>query len=117
LRLMWQPLLDIDAERNGHFLIQFMLSYRVQNAGSGHPFLTDPAGYPASGRIMAELEARFSNVPSQQFQYRLNLLALMFWAAVSWHDNVTLSTNQRWSTRFSLDEVIKLTVAALSAPR
>lgn len=117
LRLMWQPLVDIDAERNGHFLIRFMLSYRMQNAGSGHPFLTDPAGYPASGRIMAELESRFSHVPAEQFQYRLNLFALMFWAAVSWHDNVTFSTNQHWSTRFSLDEVIKLTVAGLSAPR
>jgi TetR/AcrR family transcriptional regulator, regulator of cefoperazone and chloramphenicol sensitivity len=116
LRLMWQPLVDLDNRQSGHAFIQFMLSYQVQNAGSGHPFLTDPAGYPASGRIMAELKARFDRVPAQQFHYRLTLLAMMFWAAVSWHDNVAISSNQHWSARFSLDEVIKLTIAGLSAP-
>lgn len=116
LRLMWQPLVDLGNRQSGHAFIQFMLSYQVQNAGSGHPFLTDPAGYPASGRIMAELKARFGHLPPQQFHYRLTLLAMMFWAAVSWHDNVAVSSNQHWSARFSLDEVIKLTVAGLSAP-
>jgi len=40
----------------------------------------------------------------------------MFWAAVSWHDNSALATNQRWSSRFSIEETINLTVAALAAP-
>jgi hypothetical protein len=41
---------------------------------------------------------------------------MMFWVAVAAHDHVIVPTNQRWSSRFSLEEIIKLAVASLSAP-
>jgi TetR/AcrR family transcriptional regulator, regulator of cefoperazone and chloramphenicol sensitivity len=116
LRLLWQPLLDVDAGRNRHFFVQFLLAYWVQNAGSGHPIATDPGSHPASTRIIDALRAHYAHLSREHFQYRLSLVGMMFWSAVSWHDHVTLSANQRWSTRFSPDEAIKLAVASLDAP-
>ena len=117
LTVMWQPLLEIDAERDRHYFIQFQLVCQVQNAASGHPIDTDPLGHPASGQIIAALRSRFGHLSAGQFQYRLGLVAMMFWAAVAAHDHVTTATNQRWSSRFSLAETIKLAVAALAAPK
>jgi AcrR family transcriptional regulator len=116
LQMLWQPLLDIDADRSAHYCIQFQLAYQVQQAGSGHPIFTNPAGHPASGKILTALQTRFRQLSPAQFQYRLGLVAMMFWVAVAAHDHVLTSTNQRWSSRFSLEEIIKLAVAALAAP-
>jgi len=116
LRLLWQPLLELDSGQGDHPFIQFYLSYQTQRAGSSHPLISDPDRYPASGRILAELAARSAHISHEQFQYRLGLMAMMFWAAVSWHDNSLVATNQRWSSRFSIEETINLTVAALAAP-
>jgi TetR/AcrR family transcriptional regulator, regulator of cefoperazone and chloramphenicol sensitivity len=117
LRMMWAPLLDLDADRDGHWFIQFQLSYQIQNAGSGHPIASDPAQYPASNKILGALQAHCAHLSAAQFQYRLGLVAMMFWAAVAGHDNAMLATNQRWSTHFALDEIIKLAVASLRAAR
>jgi AcrR family transcriptional regulator len=113
--MLWQPLLDLDANRSAHYFIQFQLAYQVQHAGSGHPIFTNPVGHPASRKILTALQARFSHLSLAQFQYRLGLVAMMCWVAVASHDHVITSTNQRWSSSFSLEEIIKLAVAALTA--
>jgi AcrR family transcriptional regulator len=116
LHMMWQPLIDIDADRDGHWLIRFQLACHLQNADSSHPLGKDPESYPASGQIMDVLRHKFEHLQLDQFHYRLGLMALMLWSAVCWHDKLAISTNQRWSSRFSLDETIKMTAAALAAP-
>jgi AcrR family transcriptional regulator len=116
LRLMWQPLLDIDAGRGGHWFIRFQLACHLQNSQSAHPVGKDPSSYPASNLFMETLRLRFDHLARDQFYYRLGLMALMYWSAVCWHDKVAMTSNQHWSSRFSLDETIKVTAAALAAP-
>jgi AcrR family transcriptional regulator len=115
LKLIWQPLVEIDAKRDRHYFIHFQLAYQVQNKGSDRPTSMDPVHHPASARIMIELEARFSHVSSRQLRYRIRLVSMMFWAAVAWQDHIALSSD-RSPQRFSLDETISLAVAALSTP-
>ena len=46
----------------------------------------------------------------------LGLMAMMFWSAVAMHYHGAVKANLVWSTKFSLDESIKLTIGALSVP-
>lgn len=116
LHAMWQPLLDIDAGRGGHWLIRFQLACHLQNSQSGHPIGKDPLNYAASKLFMESLRLKFDHLLPDQFYYRLELMALMYWSAVCWHDKIAITSNQHWSSRFSLDETIKMTAAALAAP-
>jgi AcrR family transcriptional regulator len=114
LKLLWQPLMQIDAKRDRHYFIHFQLAYQVQNKGSEKPTSMDPIHHPASAQIMAELEMRFAHLSAKQMRYRLRLTAMMFWSAVAWHDHMALSPEQRLPYRFSLEETTKLAVAALA---
>lgn len=116
LKLIWQPLLEIDARRDRHYFIHFQLAHQVENKGFDRPTAMDPASHPASAQIMTELEARLAHISPKQMRYRIRLVSMMFWSAVAWHDHITLSSDRRLPRRFSLDETIKLAVAALSAP-
>jgi TetR/AcrR family transcriptional regulator, regulator of cefoperazone and chloramphenicol sensitivity len=116
LKLIWQPLVEIDAKRDRHYFVQFQLAYQVQNERSDRPTTMDPVNHPASGQIMAELEACFSHVSPKKLRDRIRLVSMMFWGAVSWHDHIAHSQDQRSPRRFSIDDTIKLAVAALAAP-
>jgi AcrR family transcriptional regulator len=116
LKLIWQPLLEIDAKRDRHYFIHFLLAYQVQNQGSDRPTSMDPVSHPASAQILSELEARFAHLSAMQLRYRIRLVSMMFWSAVAWHDHIALSPDQRVRHHFSLDGTIKLAVAALSTP-
>jgi AcrR family transcriptional regulator len=116
LKLIWQPLLEVDAKRDRHYFIHFQLAHQVENKGFDRPTAMDPVSYPASARLMTELEARFAHISAKQLRYRIRLVAMMFWSAVSWHDHIAVSADRRLPRRFSLDDTIKLAVAALSTP-
>lgn len=116
LKLLWQPLVEIDAQRERHYFIHFELAYQLQNQGSGQPTSMDPVHHPKSAQIMAELEARFAHLSARALRYRIRLVSMMFWSAVAWHDHIASSRDKPVSNRFSLDETIKLAVAALSTP-
>jgi AcrR family transcriptional regulator len=116
LHLMWQPLLDIDVGRGGHWFIRFQLACHLQNSQSIHPVGRDPLNYPASHQFMETLRQKFDHLLPDQFYYRLSLMALMYWSAVCWHDKIAITSLQHWSSRFSLDETVKMTAAALAAP-
>jgi AcrR family transcriptional regulator len=116
LHLMWQPLLDIDENQATHRFVRFLLAYQVQTGGRRHPIAADPAHHIASGNILSALHTRFDHLSTEHFHYRMALVALMFWSAVAMHDQAAVAANQVWSTKFSLDETIRLALAALSAP-
>lgn len=116
LHLLWQPLLDLDESRQTHRFVRFLLAYQFQVGGQRHPIAADPTRHQTSGAILSALHERFSHLSAQQFGYRITLMAVMFWSAVAMHDEAALAANQVWSTKFSLQETIKLVVAALSAP-
>lgn len=123
LAMMWQPMLDPSANRGGHWFIQFHLSYHlslhapapVQKVGTLHPIVSEPARFPASRRLLEALQARNRHLPAEQFRYRLGLLFLTFWAAAAQHGNATVAA-QSASITFSLEEIVKMAVAALEAP-
>lgn len=115
LRIMWQPMLDLDKDRGKHVFISFLLAQIVEPANPLHPIVTEPEDYPLSQQVTSALHGRLPHLSRDQFLYRLGLLAMMFWTAVALHDRAVTATNQRWSARFSLDETIKLTVGALQA--
>lgn len=116
LHILWAPLLGIGKRRNQHRFIRFLLVCQLEQRSGLHPLATAPAEHPASSRILTALSDRFPHVPAERCLYRLSLLAMMFWAAVAAHDEAVESSNLNWSSRFSLDESIKLAVAALAAP-
>lgn len=116
LRLLWEPLLDVGFRRNQHHFVRFLLACQLEPRSDMHPLATMPEGHPASNGILEALSQCFPQVPKEQCLYRLGLLAMMFWAAVVAHDRAMLTANLGWSSRFSLDEAIKLAVAALQAP-
>lgn len=116
LRVLWEPLLNLRNPQGSHAFIRFLLAFVVEDRGILHPIIADPANHPASGRIMQALSGCFPDVPPERFFYRLDLLAMMFWSAVSQHDQAAAATNQSWSSRFSLDETIRMSIAALGAP-
>ena len=116
LRILWEPLLDVGKRQNRHHFIRCLLACQIEQQTSLHPLATAPEGHPASGRLLAAICDRFPHVPKDQCLYRLGLLAMMFWAAVTAHDQAAVSANVAWSARFSLDEPIKLALAALGAP-
>lgn len=116
LRIMWQSKIDYCAGDSAHWYIQFHLAYHMHGKGRRHPIIAMPTQHPASSRLLAALEARCDHLHSEQFQYRLGLLFTMFWTAVARHDSAVQDSAERWSSRFSLDETIKIAVAALAAP-
>jgi AcrR family transcriptional regulator len=116
LHMLWQPLLDLDGDRKPHRFVRFLLSHQFQFGGQRHPIAADPAHHTASSSIMAALHRRFDRLSIEQFGYRMTLVAVMFWSAVVMHDQAAVAANQVWSTKFSLEETIKLAVAALAAP-
>lgn len=115
LRIMWQPLLDLDQCRGKHAFIRFLLARLVDPTSPQHPIVTEPEDHPSTQRLVSALHGRVPHLSRDQFLYRLGLLSMMFWTAVSLHDRAIAATNQRWSARFSLDETIKLTVGALQS--
>jgi AcrR family transcriptional regulator len=116
LRILWEPLLEIGKRQNQHRFVHCLLACQIEQRGARHPLATAPEGHPASGGILAALCRRFPHVGADHCMYRLGLLATMFWAAVAAHDRAVCAGDLVWSSRFSLDETIKLTVAALAAP-
>jgi AcrR family transcriptional regulator len=118
LHLLWQPLLDLDKAKEIHWFIQFHpVGGLRQSPASDYPTGNDgPTGNDASRRIHDALQALHPHLSMTQFHYRLNLIAMMFGSAASWHDSVIQANNQHWSSRFSLDEVVKVAVGALQAP-
>ena len=116
LSLIWQPVLALGQAKAVHWYIQFHSTHHIRNPGERRLSMTDPDRHPASRALHDALHGHCRHLPEGQFEYRLNLIAMMFWSAVSWHDSVALSTGQAWSTRFTLDEVIKIATPALTAP-
>ena len=116
LRIMWQPMLDLCEGRGGNWLIQFHLSYHIHNVGRSHPILSDPSQYPASNKLVSCLQKRASHLPLEQFRYRMGLVFVMFWVAVARHDQGVGKVDKGWSSQFSLEETVKVAVAALNAP-
>jgi AcrR family transcriptional regulator len=115
LRLLWEPLLHVGHRHNQHRFVRFLLACQLEPQGGLHPLATAPEGHPASNRILDALCGCFPQVLREQCLYRLGVLAMMFWAAVSAHDEAIATANLGWSSRFSLDETIKLAIAALHA--
>jgi AcrR family transcriptional regulator len=116
LKILFKPYLDFGEERGNHYYIRFLLFYHIQTAGARHPGIADPSKYTASSAILTALHDRFGHLSEQQFRYRMVLVTMMFRSAVSMHDQAAIATNQIWSTKFSLDETVKLATAALAAP-
>jgi AcrR family transcriptional regulator len=116
LRILWEPLLLVGKRQNQHRFIRLLLACQIEHRSTLHPIATAPEGHIASRRILDALCASFPQVPADQCMYRLSLLAMMFWAAVSAHDEAATAARLSWSSRFSLDEPIKLAAMALTAP-
>jgi len=116
LRLMWQPMLDLAPQGSPHALIRFMLAFLIGSTGYNHPLVARLEEHPASDSILRALHGCLPHLSREQFEYRMGLVVMMFWAAVSQHDQAVAAANLLWSSRFSLDETIKLSVAALAAP-
>lgn len=116
IRMMWQPLLGMEGDQGTHRFLRLLLAYQVQTGGQRHPISDDPEHHTASASIMFALNQRFSHLSRRQFGYRFGLTAMMFWSAVAMHHHAAVAANQVWSTKFSLDETIKLTIGALSTP-
>jgi AcrR family transcriptional regulator len=114
LKFLWQPIVDLCARRGGNWFIQFHLSYLLHNSEEKHPFMTMPDHYPASGKLLAALQVRSSHLPLEQYRYRLGLIFMMFWVAISRYD--TEAAGHDWATANPLVEPIKVGVAALAAP-
>jgi AcrR family transcriptional regulator len=115
LRHFWEPVLDIDADRGRHNFARFLLAYQLDPI-PGYPGLADPENYPASTRILDALRAKFSHLDDVEFRYRLSLLAMMTWAAVSGQDNYVEHGNAGLKRDFSLNSAIRMAVAALMVP-
>jgi AcrR family transcriptional regulator len=116
LTLLWQPVIDLGQAKAINWYIHFRFTRQVREP-SGNGFLeTYPESHAASRRLHQALSAHCPHLRPEQFIYRLNLIAMMFWSALSWHNNLAVSTNQTWSSRFCLDEVVKMAAPALLAP-
>jgi len=112
LHLFWEPLLDEDQVKGIQWFVQFQ-----QTKGSR----SSPAGsqsfeHPASRHILEALHALHPHLPLAQFQYRINIIAMMVLSALSWHESVAVEANQHWSSRFSLREVVRMAAGSLAAP-
>lgn len=116
LRLMWQPMLDLASPGSPHSFVRFMLAFLIDSTGHSHPLVARLKQHPASDGILRALHACYPQLSREQFEYRIGLVVMMFWAAVSQHDQAVAAANLLWSSRFSLDETIKLSTAALAAP-
>jgi AcrR family transcriptional regulator len=116
LTLLWQPVIDLGQAKAVNWYIHFRFTGQLRSASANGATEFYSDAHPASRRLHRELSARCPHLKHEQFTYRLNLVAMMFWSALSWHDNLALSTNQTWSSRFCLDEVIKMAAPALLAP-
>ena len=116
LQMLWQPLLDIDKDRDFHSFVRVLLAYQVHTAGKQHPIVADPTHHPATRNILSTLNKRFAHLSRNQFLYRMALLSMMFWSAVAMHDQAVAAANRVVSARFSLKEIVRLAIAALSAP-
>jgi AcrR family transcriptional regulator len=116
LRLLWEPLLNVSQRQNEHRFVRLLLACQLEQRGGLHPLATAPEGHPASNRLLEAVSNCFPHVPREQCLYRLGVLAMMFWSAVTAHDEAVAAANLGWSSRFSLGETIKLAVAALHAP-
>ena len=114
LESLWKPIVDLCARRGGSWFIQFHLSYLLHNLEEKHPFTMMPDHYPATSQLLAALHARSSHLPFEQFRYRLGLIFVMFWMAISRYD--TEAAGHDWATLDPLTEPIKVGVAALAAP-
>jgi AcrR family transcriptional regulator len=114
LKFLWQPIVALCARRGGNWFIQFHLSYLLHNSEEKHPFITMPDHYPASRKLLAALQVRSAHLPLEQYRYRLGLIFMMFWVAMSRYD--TEAAGHDWATADPLTEPIKVGVAALAAP-
>jgi AcrR family transcriptional regulator len=114
LTFLWQPIVDLCARRGGNWFIQFHLSYLLHNSDEKHPFITMPDQFPASSKLLGALQVHSSHLPLEQYRYRLGLIFMMFWMALSRYD--AEAAGQDWATINPLTEPIKVGVAALAAP-
>ncbi|MET0239493.1 MAG: helix-turn-helix domain-containing protein [Sphingobium sp.] len=119
LRMMWQPMLDLCTQRGGAWVIQFHLSYHLsslQNRTQLHPITADPDHHQASSKLLQALRANYPQLHIEQLRYRLGLIFMMFWTAVSRHDLALKNADLAEQRHFSLDELVRMAIAALGAP-
>ena len=114
LTVLWQPMLELGHWKSVHWFIQFRLASQLRGDSATPASYSDD--HPASRQIHDALHALHPHLPPALFDYRMNLIAMMFWSAVSWHDSAALAANQTWSTRFSMDQILKVAAAALVTP-
>lgn len=111
LYLFWEPLLDEDQIKG----IQWFVRYQQANGGWCRPAGSQPFEHPTSRHILEALHALHPHLPLVQFQYRINIIAMMVLSALSWHESVTVDAYQHWSSRFSLKEVVRMAAGSLAA--
>jgi len=116
LRILWEPLLEVGNRQNRHQFMRLLLACQIERHNNVHPLVAAPEGYPASHAIIAALHGCFRQVTFDQFMYRLNVLAMMFRAAVVAHDEPAGDAKSSWPSDFSVEELIRLSVTALTAP-
>jgi AcrR family transcriptional regulator len=113
LEIFWRPVIELCRHRRGSWFIQFHLHYLLLQENVKHPFVTFPDRYPASGMLLARLQAQSAHLAPPQFRHRLGLIFMTFWGALARHET---DADQDWENDDPLAEPIKMAIAALAAP-
>jgi len=114
LEIFWRPVIELCEQRQGTWFIQFHLQYLLLKEDAEHPFVTFPDHYPASGSLLARLQASSAHLSPPQFRHRLGLIFMIFWGALARYE--TDAAGQDWANDDPLAEPIKIAVASLAAP-
>ncbi len=125
LRLLWEPLMSVQAADGEHTFCRFLLQYLLQPQGPEHPSRDEvayhrsrktPPDLSCLGKIRRLLRANYGMLSTGAFHARLTALSMMFLSAIVEHDNARLLTSRVRSQRFDIEPLLDLAIAGLGAP-
>lgn len=127
VRLIWEPMFAITAERGASDLCRFQLQFRLNSYHADHPFYTsgesfapveaigDDQPQPAVYRVARALRNKFPHLDDDTFHKRTAAVGYMFLCFVVEQENIRL---RRGSAAFEADfeTVLAMMTAAMSIP-